>query len=70
MELPDDIWYIVKSFLFHNIKQQGKHLKDDNNIKIYNNSMKIINTSLYESNSIRIVYFKKRDEKKRYFLYC
>jgi len=69
MELPDDIWYIVKSFLFHNIKQHGKHLKDDNNIKIYNNSMKKINTSLYESNSVRIVLFEKRDKNKSYFFY-
>ena len=69
MELPDDIWYIVKSFLFHNIKQHGKHLKDDNNIKIYNNSIKKFNTSLYESNSVRIVLFEKRDQNKNYFFY-
>ncbi len=69
MELPNDVWYIVKSFLFHNIKQHGMHLKDNNNIKIYNNSMKKINTSLYESNSVRIVLFEKRDQNKSYFFY-
>ena len=69
MELPNDVWYIVKSFLFHNIKQQGKHLKNNNNIKIYNNAIKIFNTSLYASNSVRIVLFEKKDQNKIYFFY-
>ena len=69
MELPNDVWYIVKSFLFHNIKQHGRHLKDNITNKIYNNAIKIFNTSLYASNSVRIVLFEKKDNKKTYLLY-
>jgi hypothetical protein len=36
MYIPNDIWLIVTSFLFHNIKTQGKHLKKDPYIKLYN----------------------------------
>tara|TARA_X000001036_G_C20435302_1_gene706977 strand:+ start:92 stop:433 length:342 start_codon:yes stop_codon:yes gene_type:complete len=38
----EDIWNYIKGFMFHNIKKQGKHLKDDPYIQLYNK----INNSL------------------------
>ena len=38
----EDIWNYIKGFIFHNIKKQGKHLKNDPYIQLYNK----INNSL------------------------
>ena len=32
----EDVWKKIKDFLFHNIKTQGKHLKNDIHIKHFN----------------------------------
>lgn len=40
MFITDEIWREIKSFLFHNIKIHGKHLKKHKYNIIYNNVMK------------------------------
>ena len=54
--IVDDIWNHIKTFLFHNIKTQGKHLKDDKNIVCYNNSVKIFNSLLKEVSNPKIIF--------------
>ena len=56
MYIVDDVWSIIKEFIFHNIKKQGKHLKNDINIKNYNNVMKNIPIKIIPSFGPRIVY--------------
>ena len=55
MYIIDDVWNNIKTFLFHNIKIHGKHLKNDPNIKNYNESIKVFNNILKETSNPRIV---------------
>ena len=55
MYIIDDIWVYIKTFLFHNIKTQGKHLKKDTNIKNYNESIIVFNNILKETTNPRII---------------
>ena len=41
MFIINDVWLHIKSFLFHNIKTQGKHLKNKKEIKQFNKIVKI-----------------------------
>ena len=52
----DDVWMYIKTFLFHNIKTQGKHLKKNKNIECYNNSIKIFNSLLKEVSNPKIIF--------------
>ena len=40
MYIIEDVWREIKSYLIHNIKIHGKHLKDDKYVKKYNKVMK------------------------------
>ena len=42
MYIINDLWELIKEYLFHNIKKQGKHLKDDKYIHNYNNILKTL----------------------------
>ena len=42
MFIVEDVWELIKEYLFHNIKKQGKHLKDDIYIKNYNSILKTL----------------------------
>ena len=66
--LLDDIWNYIKEFIFHNIKTQGKHLKNDKNIKKYNEIIKKIPLLITESDSVRILYNSKKNTKKLRFI--
>ena len=56
MYIIDDVWNNIKTFLFHNIKIHGKHLKNDPNIKNYNETIKVFNNILKEANNPRIIF--------------
>ena len=56
MYIPDDIWLYIKTFIFHDIKIHGKHLKDDFNIKKYNHIIKYIPNLLKVYDGPRIIY--------------
>ena len=56
MYIINDIWLLIKDFLFHNIKKHGKHLKDDINIKIYNSILKTLPKMYMPRTGPRIVY--------------
>ena len=49
MYIIDDCWNYIKTFLFHDIKIHGKHLKNDKYVKNYNNIIK-------KYNGPRIIY--------------
>ena len=55
MHIIEDVWLYIKTFLFHNIKTQGKHLKNDLNIRNYNKIINIFNNILKETSNPRII---------------
>jgi len=56
MFLPEDLWLIVKSYMFHDIKTQGKHLKNDPYIKLYNITLKLMPPLIIPRSGPRILY--------------
>ena len=56
MHIPYDIRLIVKSFMFHNIKTQAKHLKNDPYIKLYNITLKLMPPLIIPRSGPRILY--------------
>ena len=80
--IPDELWKIIKLFIFHNIKY-GKHLKKDKYIILYNNIItnlpkrqiptlgpRIIFSPI-NSNFInyKYIYFIQLKKNKKYFIY-
>ena len=64
----DDIWILVKSFLFHNIKKQGKHLEKGNaNVFLYNEVVKSVPTIIKPVTGPRIVYTSDKVAKFLYY---
>lgn len=61
MYIPNDLWKIIKSFLFHNIKTQGKHLKNDPYIKLYNLTLKFMPPLIIPRRGPRIIYSSAKD---------
>lgn len=43
----EDIWREIKTYLFHNIKIHGKHLKKDIHIQHFNKTLKIYSKIIY-----------------------
>lgn len=41
-KIPLDMWFEIKSFIVHDIKTQGKHLKQNKDIICYNNVLKLL----------------------------
>ena len=68
--IVEEIWREIKTYLFHNIKIHGKHLKDDVYIKKYNNLLKKIPRKYSPKLGPRIVY-TSRSKNDRFvkFLY-
>ena len=56
MWIVEDIWREIKTYLFHNIKIHGKHLKNDKYVKMYNNVMNQIPIKYIPASGPRIVY--------------
>jgi len=56
MYLPNDVWLIITSFMFHNIKTQGKHLRNDPYIKLYNYTIKLMPPLIIPRSGPRILY--------------
>jgi hypothetical protein len=56
MWIIEDIWREIKSFLFHNIKIQGKHLKNDTFIKKFNQVVKSMPSKYMPTCGPRIIY--------------
>lgn len=55
MYIIPEIWYYIKTFIFHDIKKQGKHLKNTSEIKKYNTIISQIPRIEIPSNNIRII---------------
>jgi hypothetical protein len=56
MYIIEDVWREIKSYLIHNIKKHGKHLKDDKYVKQYNQVIKQIPIKYIPASGPRIVY--------------
>ena len=56
MIIIEDIWREIKSFLFHNIKIHGKHLKNDKYVKKFNQVVKSIPLKYIPSSGPRIIF--------------
>ena len=56
MYIINDIWKLIKEYLFHNIKKQGKHLKNDQYIKKYNLILTDLPKLHIPGNGPRIIY--------------
>jgi len=56
MYIIEDVWREIKSYLIHNIKKHGKHLKDDKYVKQYNEVIKQIPIKYIPASGPRIVY--------------
>ena len=70
MYIINDLWKLIKEYLFHDIKKQGKHLKDDVYIKNYNYILKTLPKMYIPRNGPRIVYNSyKREFRIVKFLY-
>mgnify|MGYP006441510241 CR=1 FL=1 len=61
MYLPDDLWNLIKQYLFHNIKIHGKHLKKNPYIVSYNNVMNDIPKPIIPKNGPKIMYSSKKN---------
>ena len=68
MYFPDDLWFIIKDNLFHNIKKHGKHLKNKPEIKKFNNVIKSIPIKIIPRLGPRIVYSSAKNEPGRRFI--
>ena len=68
MYFPDELWFIIKNHLFHNIKKHGKHLKNKPEIKQFNNIVKSIPIKIIPRLGPRIVYSSVKNEPGRRFI--
>ena len=61
--LVDDIWNLIKTYIFHDIKSQGKHLKNDKDIIIYNNILQKLPKPIISrlDNAISYLHKEKKD---------
>jgi len=56
MLIIDNIWLIIKSFLIHNIKIHGLHLKNNKEIIMFNKVIKNLPKPKIPRNGPRIIY--------------
>ena len=56
MYIIEDIWREIKTYLFHNIKIHGKHLKNDKHVINFNKVVKSIPGIYMPRIGPRIVY--------------
>lgn len=54
-----DVWREIKTYLFHNIKIHGKHLKNDKFVKNFNNVVKLVPRKYSCKLGPRIIYFSR-----------
>ena len=70
MYIINEIWEVIKEYLFHDIKKHGKHLKNDKYIHNYNNILKTLPKLYIPRTGPRIVYNSfKREFRLVKFLY-
>jgi hypothetical protein len=71
MYFPNDIWLLIKSFQYHNIKIHGKHLKNDPSVTSYNCVVKDIPTPKILPVGPCIVYCSQYKRPRLVkFIYC
>ena len=56
MYIIEDVWKEIKSFLFHNIKIHGKHLKNDVFVKKFNKVIKSMPLKYIPASGPKIIY--------------
>lgn len=65
----DDIWNLIKTYIFHDIKLHGKHLKNDPDVKIYNNIVKNLPKPLISRVGQSITYLRDKNRDVYTFKY-
>jgi hypothetical protein len=65
----EELWYIIKKYLIHDIKSQGKHLKEDKNIRKYNEIIKSLPKKEIPALGPRIYFDTKKDIKMVKYIY-
>jgi hypothetical protein len=66
----DDVWDLIKTYMFHSIKIHGKHLKKDKNVFLYNEVVKSVPIITIPRGGPRIIYNSaKRKFRVAKFLY-
>tara|TARA_Y200000002_G_scaffold165321_1_gene136355 strand:+ start:816 stop:1190 length:375 start_codon:yes stop_codon:yes gene_type:complete len=69
MYLPNDLWLMIKDYIFHNILKHGKHLKKDIWINNYNKCLSTLNPLLIPRYGQRLVYYQNSNERFIKFYY-
>ena len=70
MYIINEIWEVIKEYLFHDIKKHGKHLKNDKYIHKFNYILKTLPKLYIPRTGPRIVYNSfKREFRLVKFLY-
>ena len=59
MYIIEDIWREIKTYLFHNIKIHGKHLKNDKWYHINDNNIEEINIDTIDKSNVYMLFYKK-----------
>ena len=54
--IPLDIWREIKTYIVHNIKTQGKHLKKEKSVINFNKSLNDLPTFTPPNNGPQIVF--------------
>ena len=62
MYIVNELWVYIKTFLIHDIKIHGKHLKNDPYIKKYNSILKYMPKPKVPRTGPRIVFSSVHDE--------
>tara|TARA_B110001452_G_scaffold259444_1_gene255805 strand:- start:679 stop:1077 length:399 start_codon:yes stop_codon:yes gene_type:complete len=65
----DDIWNLIKTYIFHDIKLHGKHLKNDPDVKEYNNILKNLPKPLISRVGQSITYLRDKNRDVYTFKY-
>lgn len=66
MFFPNELWIIIKYFLFHDIKF-SKHLKNDPNIKKFNQVINNLPKRLVPRYGPRIMYYPRKNTYRYYY---
>lgn len=66
---PIEIWNLIKTYIFHDIKLHGKHLKNDPHILNYNNIVKELPKPLISRIGQSITYLRDKNRDVYTFKY-
>jgi hypothetical protein len=69
MYIINELWYVIKKYLIHNIKIQGKHLKEHKEIEVKNKCLKDLIKVFKKTASYLNYYIWDKPDKYKLVLY-